>query len=432
MATRRSFERAYPSCGAVVVADLVRRGEIAAQEAVDAAFARLRAVDGVLRAFTELWPEEAGRTASAVQRALARGADLPLAGVPVAVKAGEGVDAPVTQKLIAAGAVAIGMTAVPVRAAHVWQTWGHTSRGPTVNPWRVDRVPGGSSAGSAAAVAAGIVPLATASDGAGSTRLPAAWCGVVGLKPTNGRLPTRNPAGFTVPGPITRTVADAQAWLEVVLGDPGSRPAAGPRGADRVPGAAWSATLGFATPEPEVVAVSRAAAERLVRAGALTWRVVPVELEDPEEAWTALRATTATTTTATTATTAATATAVTTATAPVDRGRRDRSSAASREDNDARLAAILARVDLIITPTTPNRPHPHSGPGQTRSVSLTWAFNLSGHPAVSVPAGFTDDGCPVGLQIVGRHGDEARLLGIAAALERLAPWPAWTDRRAGF
>ncbi|WP_328591777.1 amidase family protein [Candidatus Frankia alpina] len=85
---------------------------------------------------------------------------------------------------------------------------------------------------------------------------------------------------------------------------------------------------------------------------------------------------------------------------------------------------MLARADVLLTPTTPNRPHPYAGPGEVRSVSLTWAFNLSGYPAVSVPAGFTADGCPVGLQIVGRHGEEGRLLRLVAALESLAPWPS--------
>ncbi|MCL9797926.1 amidase family protein, partial [Frankia sp. AgKG'84/4] len=94
-----------------------------------------------------------------------------------------------------------------------------------------------------------------------------------------------------------------------------------------------------------------------------------------------------------------------------------------RAHNDRALAAVLARVDLILTPTTPNRPHPHTGPGEVRSVSLTWAINLSGHPAVSVPAGFTADGAPVGLQVIARHGEEERLLAIAVALEELAPWP---------
>jgi Asp-tRNA(Asn)/Glu-tRNA(Gln) amidotransferase A subunit family amidase len=435
--------REYPTLGATELAALVRAGLIPPQAPVEAALARLRETDGALRAFTACWPDRAVHRARLVGRALARGAELPLAGVPIAVKAGSGVTAPTTRRLLAAGAIVIGTTAVPIRAAHPWQTWGHTSRGPTVNPWRPDRVPGGSSAGSAVAVASGVVPLATAADGAGSTRIPAAWCGVVGLTPTNGRFAGPDHAGLTVPGPIVRHAADAAAWWAVVAGAreaPPALPAGGdapardaPAGdapdppADRWLGTGvWSATLGFADPEPEVVAVSRLAADRLAAAGALSWTDVPVELLDPEMAWTALRAAPAGP-----------------GTAPAGRpgsagpGSAGRSAgvggasdvAAVRAHNDRCLAGVFARADLLLTPTTPNRPHPHAGPGEVRSVSLTWAFNLSGQPAVSVPAGFTADGCPVGLQIVGRHGEEGRLLGLVAALERLAPWPSPTPGR---
>ncbi|WP_235825861.1 amidase family protein [Candidatus Frankia alpina] len=335
----------YPALGATELAGLVGAGLIAPSAPVEAALARLRQTDGALRAFTDCWPAWAVHRAGVVGRALARGAQLPLAGVPIAVKAGSGVTAPTTRRLLAAGAIVIGTTAVPVAAAHPWQTWGHTAHGPTVNPWRPDRVPGGSSAGSAVAVASGVVPLATAGDGAGSTRIPAAWCGVVGLKPTSGRFPGPDRAGLTVPGPIVRRAADAAAWWAVVTGAralpsappaAGSGPGSGPVGGEPVMGgvpsapdgepipglyppfgvgpfgvgpfdlndpfgsrerdggrratAVWSATLGFASPEPEVVAVSRAAADRLAAAGVLAWTDVPVELLDPEAAWTALRA----------------------------------------------------------------------------------------------------------------------------------------------
>ncbi|WP_308203103.1 amidase [Frankia sp. AvcI1] len=465
------MRRDYPALGAIELAALVRTGLISPQAPVEAALARLRETDGALRAFTACWPDLATHRAGLVGRALARGAELPLAGVPIAVKAGGGVTAPTTRRLIAAGAIVIGATAVPIRAAHPWQTWGHTSRGPTVNPWRPDRVPGGSSAGSAVAVASGVVPLATAADGAGSTRIPAAWCGVVGLKPTNGRFPGSDPAGLTVPGPIVRHAADAAAWWAVVAGarEPptlsperdaparghsvGGEPTPGlyaPLGlpgedcgasgavgapnpyephrsppdppADRSLGTGvWSATLGFADPEPEVVAVSRAAADRLAAAGVLTWTDMPVELLDPEAAWTALRAAPA----APAPTSAGPASAGPASAGWTSAGTAAASNvAAVRAHNDRCLAGVFAQADVLLTPTTPNRPHPHAGPGEVRSVSLTWTFNLSGQPAVSVPAGFTADGFPVGLQIVGRHGEEDRLLRLVAALERLAPWPS--------
>ncbi|WP_261576028.1 amidase family protein, partial [Frankia gtarii] len=220
----------YPAFGATELAALVSAGLIAPSAPVEAALARLRQTDGVLRAFTACWPAWAAHRAGVVGRALARGAQLPLAGVPIAVKAGSGVTAPTTRRLLAAGAIVIGTTAVPVAAAHPWQTWGHTARGPTANPWRPDRVPGGSSAGSAVAVASGVVPLATAGDGAGSTRIPAAWCGVVGLKPTSGRFPGPDRAGLTVPGPIVRRAVDAAAWWAVVAGARELPPALPPEG----------------------------------------------------------------------------------------------------------------------------------------------------------------------------------------------------------
>ncbi|MDX3135424.1 amidase family protein, partial [Streptomyces europaeiscabiei] len=95
-----------------------------------------------------------------------------------------------------------------------------------------------------------------------------------------------------------------------------------------------------------------------------------------------------------------------------------------RAENDRRLAAVFAEADLILTPTTPNAPHGHDGPGDRYSTALTWAFNLSGHPAMSIPAGFDSDGCPVGLQLVARHGEEELLLRVAEAAEAVQKYPA--------
>jgi Asp-tRNA(Asn)/Glu-tRNA(Gln) amidotransferase A subunit family amidase len=94
-----------------------------------------------------------------------------------------------------------------------------------------------------------------------------------------------------------------------------------------------------------------------------------------------------------------------------------------RAENDRRLAALFAEVDLILTPTTPNAPHGHDGPGDRYSTALTWAFNLSGHPATSMPAGFGADGCPLGLHLVARHGEEALLLRVAQAAEAVRTHP---------
>ncbi|XVQ15422.1 amidase [Spirillospora sp. CA-255316] len=371
---------------ATAMAALVRRREVSAVELVTAALARLEAVDGRLRAFTRTWPERAVESARAVDRAVARGERLALAGVPIGVKAWARSQAAQTGRLERAGCVVLGSTSVPL-ARTDWQTWGHTDRGPTVNPWRADRTPGGSSAGSAAAVAAGIVPLATGSDGAGSLRIPAAWCGVVGLKPTNRRLPAADRAGLAALGALTGTVRDTALYLSLMLGEDfrGS-------GGGRPLRAAWSASLGFAEVDPEQAAVARAAAERLAEAGVITLRPRDPRLLDPEPVWRALRA-----------------------------GAPGPGALRVRRANDERLAALFGEVEVLLTPATPAPPHGHQGPGEAMTVDLTWAFNVSGHPAASVPAGLSAAGLPVGLQAVAAHGREVLLLRVAAGLEAMTP-----------
>ncbi|MEV5435302.1 amidase [Streptomyces sp. NPDC052682] len=383
----------YPSLTAEDIAAAVLAGEVTAAEVAAAALDRIHRADPALSAFAEVWAEEARRTAAGVDARVAAGERLPLAGVPIGVKGRHGLRA--AAPLIAAGCVPVGATAVPGPGT-AWQTWGAGAYGRTVNPWRADRTPGGSSAGSAAAVAAGLVPLATGSDGAGSVRIPASWCGVVGLKTTNGRLPSADRTGLTAAGVLTRCVSDAALWWRVVSGDTGTAPRGTPR-------AVWSPDLGFAGPDPEPVALARAAAGRLARAGAVRLVRTPLVLEDPAPAWLALRSG-----------------------EPTRAGDARRLRAA----NDRRLATLFAAADLILTPTTPTAPHGHEGPGDRYSTALTWAFNLSGHPAISVPAGWGSDGCPAGLQLVARHGGEALLLRVAeAARLEAGPDPACDERR---
>lgn len=265
--------------------------------------------------------------------------------------------------------------------ARGYQTWGHTDRGPTCNPWRADLSPGGSSAGAAASVAVGIVPLSCGSDGAGSVRIPAAWCHVVGFKPTTGRAPTPDPTGLAVPGALVRDPALLRPWAAAVLPDWSSRPGASPATA------AWSATLGYAGPQldPEIVEIAERAAEALSARAGLTVSRPEVELVDPERAWMTLRS-------------------------PASSDVEHRLAQRTRRDNNGRLTELFQSTDLLMTPTTPGRAHGHSGPGEHLSVALTWGINLSGHPAVSVPAGFTADGCPVGLQLIARPGGDETLL----------------------
>lgn len=180
---------------------------------------------------------------------------------------------------------------------------------------------------------------------------------------------------------IASSAARAETFLRHVLDGYAPRPARLP-----VP-AVHSPDLGFADVDPDVAEVTRKAVDRLVAAGAV--RLVPgtCELLDPADAWAAVRAG-----------------------SPASAKR-------LRAANDRTLDAFFARTPLLLTPVTPNRPHGHDGPGDVYSTALTWAFNLSGHPAASLPAGFTPDGCPAGLQLVTARGADAELLGMACALE---------------
>ena len=372
----------YVQMTARTIATAVNAGTVSAVEVIQAALARLDRVDPQLRAFTQAWPDRARAWAQHVDRVRARGARLVLAGVPIGVKASEGLKSVQTRRLLAAGCIPIGTTSVPTSAT-AWQTWGHTDRGPTLNPHHRLWSPGGSSAGSAAAVAAGIVPLATGSDGAGSIRIPAAWCAVLGLKPTTGLLPARDRAGLTIGGPLARHTTDAAAYLTAVAGPAGDAAAPVPA----LPLVAWSATLGFADTHPEIATVAARALQRLADRVELT--ETPVQLRDPQQAWQALRSHQA------------------------DR-RQIEAANAARRDNDDRLQRLFHALDVLATPTTPNAPHGHDGPGRAVNVALTWAFNLSGHPAISIPAGLTQAGAPVGLQLVARPGSEQLLLALAA------------------
>nr|WP_230416334.1 amidase [Micromonospora tarapacensis] len=370
---------------------MVNTGQLCPTEVVEAVLARIAAVDMKLRAFREVWPDRARRTAHELRRAVGDGTRLPLAGVPLGIKATEGVDSPQARRLIAAGCIPIGATSVPRGTA--WQTWGHTDRGPTTNPWRADRTPGGSSAGSAAAVAAGLVPLATGNDGAGSLRIPAAWCGVIGIKTTSGRCPSTSV--LNAPGPLARTTDDATAYLDAVLGTDLASQVTDPTEGQPVR-AAWSGSLGYADVDPQVAEPARAAADRLAASGSIQWVEHDLVLSDPAPAWHALRA-----------------------------GSAAQQAAAGtlRTHNNQQLAEVFRTSDVLLTPTTPYAAHGHTGPGERMNVALTWAFNLSGHPAASAPAGFASDGTPVGLQIVARHHREDLLVRVAACLQLRHPWP---------
>ncbi|MFI1245519.1 amidase family protein [Streptomyces anulatus] len=370
---------------------------------------RIGRLDPALHAFIEVWPDEAlAREREAAARR------LPLGGLPFAVKGPSGIRSFAARRLIAAGGSPVGATSVPGPGTH-WQTWGLGAHGRTVNPWRADRTPGGSSAGSAVVVATGMAELATGSDGAGSVRIPAAWCGVFGLKTTNGLLPSPDRSGLASAGVLARSAAAAEPYLRHVLGGGGPDvapalplplPLSPPVPLSLPLPAVYSEDLGFAEVDPEVAAVVRAAVDRLVAAGTVRLLGRDAALLDPVGAWTAVRG-----------------------------GSPDDPEAVRvRRTNDERLDALLVGGALLLTPVTPNRPHGHEGPGDLYSTALTWAFNLSGHPAASLPAGFTGDGCPVGLQLAAARGADVRLLAAARAVEDAlpaAPVPPAAGRAAG-
>jgi amidase len=406
-------------------------------------FERIDRLDGALRAFRSVRREEALAEADA---AAARG---PLHGMAIAVKdnmdvageiTGHGTSLPLeparedceaVRRLRAAGAVIIGRTAMPELAL-----WGHDTTSPatgaTRNPHDATRGPGGSSGGSAAAVAAGMAAAALGTDGGGSIRIPAACCGLVGLKPQRDRLPL-SPAdghwlGLSHLGPIARSVADA-ALLADVLGATGLGDAA-----RSDPGRLTIAvSVKPALPcklHPEM----RAAVERTVaRLRALGHTVVEREVDygDIRPLFVPRYAR------------GAYEDAVCLggprgleprARSIVRIGRRmggpARRALAGEAERARRINRIFAEVDVVLTPATA-APAPRLGQGAHRSgvrsvlsstpwVAYTPPWNVTGQPAMSVPAGVDATGVPVGVQLVARPDDEATIVALAAEMERAA------------
>jgi aspartyl-tRNA(Asn)/glutamyl-tRNA(Gln) amidotransferase subunit A len=435
-------------------------------EVVDAVLARIERLDGRLNAFCAVTAEAARMQARRAEDAVMRGAALgPLHGVPFSVKdtldtAGvrtalgsarfaERVpeeDALVVARLRAAGAILVGKTTTP-ELAHKGVTESPLT-GVTRNPWALDHTSGGSSGGAAVAVAVGMGPIAVGTDEGGSIRIPASYCGVVGLKPTFGLVP-RVPVGvaelLTSLGPLTRTVEDAALFLSVTAGrddrDGWSLPvesgayagelAPPPRGL-RV---AWSPRLGYAAVDPEVLRVTGVAVRVLPTLGWIVEEADP-GFDDPAEIADAFRY-------------PGLAAAVgeapererarmdPTLVALVEAGRRMTAehvarAAVRRHALWAALARFFEHHDLLATPAVAVPPFPvgqlpplsvDGRPVGPRGwIAFTYPFNLAGLPAIVVPAGWTATGLPVGLQLVGRRLDDARLLAAAAAFEAAVPW----------
>jgi Asp-tRNA(Asn)/Glu-tRNA(Gln) amidotransferase A subunit family amidase len=449
---------------AAELARRIRDGTLSPVRVVENALRRIEEVDPALNAFCFVYPEEAMAAARAAERAVAAGCPLgPLHGVPVAVKdmtptrgrrttLGSRIyadwvpdrDAVVVERLAAAGVILVGKTTTP-EFAHAGTTesplWGVTR-----NPWDLERTPGGSSGGSGAAVAAGCVPLAEGTDMGGSVRIPAACCGIVGLKPSHGRIPMDIlPSGFDELshfGPLARTVEDAALFLSATEGpdlrDPLSRTALEPLGPWPPPDVrglrlALSTDLGFYRVEPEVEAGLRAAAAALEEAGAVVEEVDLGWTRAIEDAWEVYWAVFQAAffghhLADRRAEMAPGVVAYIEAGFAVDAVAYKRLEILRTEAWRA-LAAVFSGHDALLCPTlTRVAPRigglpPEPGPDGFAGTTMTGPFNLFGCcPALSVPSGVDTAGLPTAMQIVGRPGDDPGVLRIGHALEVHRPW----------
>jgi Asp-tRNA(Asn)/Glu-tRNA(Gln) amidotransferase A subunit family amidase len=446
----------------------IRTKAISPVEVVEALLARIESINPTLNAYCMVTADLARGQARAAEAAVMRGERLgPLHGVPVSIKDliftkgirttyGSRVfsefipdqDAVVVERLLGVGAIVVGKTTTP--------EFGHKGvtdsplLGVTRNPWKLDRTPGGSSGGAGAAVAAGLGPLAVGTDGGGSIRIPASFCGVYGLKPSFGRVP-RGPGFpgwefFSTVCPMTRTVRDAALMLDVIAGpdnrDPASLPASGLSYMNAVEGevrglrCAWSPDFGYAAVEPEVLEICRQAIAVFGRLGAKVDQVKFV-IDSPEEPFNVMAA-------AETATTWGHL-------LPEWEGKLDPgfisfvklgmgvSAAAyvkamqTRKKVWNQMEQLFRHYDLLLTPTVAVPPFAAGTPGPTEIagrdvtpgigwIPFTYPLNMTGHPAASVPAGFTPDGLPVGLQLVGRRWADDSVLRASRAFEEAQPW----------
>jgi Asp-tRNA(Asn)/Glu-tRNA(Gln) amidotransferase A subunit family amidase len=465
------------------LAERIDRGDVSPVEAVDAYLERIDRRNDDHNAYVTVLADRARSEARAAERAIERGeATGPLHGVPIAIKdlfafkAGvphtfgsklfeEYVPdrtAPVVARLEDAGAIVIGKTNTPEFGNRPLTD--NDLVGTTTTPFDPDRIAGGTSGGSAAAVADGLAAAAQGSDAGGSIRIPASCCGVYGFKPTFGRVPNGNPSNaftehtpFVQHGPLTRTVEDAAVLLDVMTGphpdDPFTHPETGTDYAGSVDRPvddleiAYSPTLGMFAIDDRVRRTVDEAVDDLAAAGA-TVEEIGIEFDrDPDEiraAWKTLFQVLL---------------ADVARQIDADHGidlLGDHASeidslfvdivAAGREydvmeykaadgvrtDVYAAIEAVFESYDLLVTPTLAVPPFETGpmGPSEIDGTEvdpfidwiLSWIFNMTDHPAASIPAGFVDDSLPIGMQIVGDRFAETDVLAASAALERQRPW----------
>ncbi len=451
------------------LAAMIRKREIKASELMEQTIRRIEQTNPKLNAFCALRADDAMREARAMDEKIARREEVgTLAGLPFGVKDLEDVaglpttfgskpfknnipahDSVQVSRLKAAGAIVIGKTNAP--------EFGYTAMtknllfGVTRNPWNLERTPGGSSGGSSAAIAGGVVPLATGSDGGGSVRIPACYVGCYGLKPSKGRIPLDAMLGMhgwndtAVVGPLTRTVRDAAMYMDAVVGyhpaDPDSLPH---------PGISYQATLDRLPKKlriafhPDFGQLVQRDVMREIEKAVAVFKELGHELTTLDDAvpetgreWQRLGAS------------QSYAMlyeylekyhddfgrsfAAGTETAPHVTWKHYGAAYRKRHQFSEWCRTVFERFDLLLTPTLPTEAFRAQGPMPSEingealrdplnAVVFTYPFNLSGHPGASVRAGFTDSGLPVGLQIVAERHREDLVLQASYAYEQARPW----------
>ena len=462
-----SSELAFMS--AVELAQSIRDKKVSSLEATENFFQRIDQLDSQLHSYLTLCQDQALADARAADAAVRQGVELgPLHGVPISIKDLEttkgvvttmgsaifkdrvpDMDSIVVERVKAAGAIILGKTNTPEFGQS--GTTENKLGEPCRNPWNTERTPGGSSGGAAAALAAGLCTLSMGTDGGGSVRIPASFTGLFGIKPTQGRVPRFGGYGrpsanhFSQSGPITRTVADSALLLQVIAGpdtrditsirepapDFSANLGAGVNGMRL----AWSSDLGYAAVDAEVVDITKQAAMKFIGLGA-NMDDAKLKLEDPFETfWNVF------------------STAAYTSYGhlleehrddlsdiglmSIEHGQQTTGADMSRAIYEVdrlgrRMEEFFDNFDLLLTPTMAVPAFPiDQRPGVIggKTVDPFWGFlpftypiNISGQTAASIPCGYSSEGMPIGLHIIGPKGTEAKVLQACAAFEATNPW----------
>lgn len=452
---------------ATEMATAIKAKQLSPPAIIDSILSRIERLNPIINAYCTLDAENARKQAKEAEAAVMRGERLgPLHGVPVSIKdliftrgirttGGSRIyrdfipqqDAIVVERLKKAGAIVIGKTNT---SEFGWvAVTDNPSFGATLNPWNLGLTPGGSSGGAAAAVALGMGPIAIGSDGGGSIRIPASFCGVCGFKPSFGLVP-QYPCfpgwgDLSHTGPITRTIRDTALVMEVIAGlddrDFFSLPVTAKNYLSLLDSPlkglkiAWSRDMGYASVDRQVLEITEKAARIFSTLGSRLEAATP-DTGNPEKIFSTIVAARLS---------SALGDKIEKWQGEMSPGlvrfiqrNRNRTAGEYIKAEEARLEyrekirSFFTRYDLLLTPTVAVPPFELGifGVGEIAGVGVsplgwmpfTYPFNLTGQPAISIPCGWTDDGLPVGLQIIGRRFDDATVLKAAAAFEQLAPW----------